>query len=211
MIEKLSKFKLSPASKVFFILLDIVAIIYTIKNRSSNDFIRYTLIIDVSLLIIIFGFLLFLFNELKTVKPLKKILFPYIFYFLLLGPIYYSLFVLIKDFALKLQSSELPNYLVISITIVITLSLGFILFYFRLRRRSIYGVTEALVGVLIAVEKISSENFHEFSSSNFFLAFLTASVYLVVRGFDNIHQGFTKEPFDPLAKKIHSIFNQKKI
>jgi hypothetical protein len=34
--------------------------------------------------------------------------------------------------------------------------------------------------------------------NDFYLALLTAGVYLCVRGFDNIHPGSTKAPLDPV-------------
>ena len=35
-------------------------------------------------------------------------------------------------------------------------------------------------------------------------AMLTAGVYLVVRGLDNVHQGLTKDPKDPIGTKLFS-------
>lgn len=72
-----------------------------------------------------------------------------------------------------------------------------LLFRFRLRWRACYGVTEALVGLLIAPQKL-----HNLGGTSLMLALLTASVYLVVRGFDNVHQGLTKEPRDAWATAI---------
>ena len=49
------------------------------------------------------------------------------------------------------------------------------------------------------------------ADAGFYLALLTAGVYLVVRGLDNIYLGLTKEPIDPLAswlgRKIEKIAN----
>jgi hypothetical protein len=83
------------------------------------------------------------------------------------------------------------------------LSLGSLLFYFRLRWRSLYGATEALVGVSVAVHRVIDVKEDQSTPSiELFLALLTASIYLVVRGFDNVHQGLTKEPMDPVATRF---------
>ena len=67
-----------------------------------------------------------------------------------------------------------------------------------------YGLSEVLVGVSVAVERTTATTASGASplDTSFYLAMLTASVYLVVRGLDNIHQGFTNEPIDPIAARI---------
>jgi hypothetical protein len=78
---------------------------------------------------------------------------------------------------------------------------GAILFAFRLKYRAIYGLSEATVGVLIAAQRFAEPTTNE-AGFSFFIVFLTAGIYLVVRGMDNIHQGITKPPLDPLAAKF---------
>ena len=46
---------------------------------------------------------------------------------------------------------------------------------------------------------IEANNASHIHDANFYIAMLTAGVYLVVRGLDNVHQGFVKEPADPAA------------
>ena len=69
-----------------------------------------------------------------------------------------------------------------------------LLFWFRLRRRSFYGVTEALIGLMMSAVKVNEP--HDSLGPGFLLAILTASVYLIVRGLDNVHQGMVKDPKD---------------
>lgn len=115
---------------------------------------------------------------------------------------YYALAVSIKDtFLWVLSPTYTKNFKLISIIVVIFF-VAFIFFIFRLRFRSLYGISEAVFGFLIAGNKIITENNFEKLDSGFFITILTASVYLVVRGFDNIHQGITKDPIDPIATKI---------
>jgi hypothetical protein len=78
---------------------------------------------------------------------------------------------------------------------------GAMLFSFRLKYRAVYGLSEATVGVLIAAQKFSDPSGND-AGLSFFIAFLTAGIYLVVRGLDNMHQGLTKQPIDPLAIKV---------
>jgi hypothetical protein len=82
-----------------------------------------------------------------------------------------------------------------TIAVLVTVFAGIALFYFRLRWRSLYGITETVVGVLIASYRINTRG--EFTE--LVLAVLTASIYLIVRGLDNVHQGLVKPPLDPIA------------
>jgi uncharacterized membrane protein len=95
---------------------------------------------------------------------------------------------------------------VTSVVIVgsVTLAIGAVLFYFRLRWRFAYGFTETLVGVAVASQRFYSDAMiaKSFSTGPLLLTILTAGIYLVVRGADNMHQGLTKEPLDPLGKKV---------
>jgi hypothetical protein len=72
------------------------------------------------------------------------------------------------------------------------------LFAFRLKLRSFYGLSEAVVGFWVGVQQLGSGA----AGPALVMAMLTASVYLMVRGFDNIHQGLTKDPKDPVATAL---------
>jgi hypothetical protein len=71
--------------------------------------------------------------------------------------------------------------------------IGILFFYFRLRLRSVYGLLETAAGILIGVNKFSGDTSH---STELVIAILTASIYLVVRGLDNVYTGLT----DPKAR-----------
>lgn len=111
-----------------------------------------------------------------------------------------DLLIWIKSFII---SSENAAKTAISFTLIA----GILLFLFRLYYRSLYGITEVLIGLIVSGNKIS-ENGLNHLNSNFYLALLTAGVYLVVRGLDNIHIGFTKLPVDPFALKTKMIFDK---
>lgn len=114
----------------------------------------------------------------------------------------YSMFVTAADSLGWLIASTFVNRQTISLTASITLCAGIVLFYFRLHMRCIYGATEAIAGVAVAVQRVTIEPTSPAQAPAFYLAILTAGVYLVVRGLDNVHQGWTKEPHDRVAKWV---------
>lgn len=94
------------------------------------------------------------------------------------------------------QTSEL---LVLWLSAPATLLLGGAAFLFRLRFRCLYGITEVGAGLFVAWFQVRGGGGGGLLSGAFLLAFITAAVYLVVRGLDNVHQGWKAEPPDPLA------------
>lgn len=87
----------------------------------------------------------------------------------------------------------------IAMTTAYTLGAGGFLFAFRYSTRALYGLTEVAAGVAVAVHRVISPSKIDLNDLGLHLALLTAGIYLVVRGFDNIHQGLTKDPIDPVA------------
>lgn len=80
---------------------------------------------------------------------------------------------------------------------LLTAAAGALFFVFRLRLRLLYGATEALVGAAIAAQRVGSEPGEGLpSETGFYIAILTAGVYLVVRGLDNMHQAMKSD--DPV-------------
>lgn len=90
------------------------------------------------------------------------------------------------------------------IVVWMALLLGLVLFTLRSNLRFFYGISEVLVGLIVAAYRhIPKTSIWDFDT---FLPFLTAGVYLVVRGFDNIQQGLSKNTPDPLVSWLRSIF-----
>ena len=79
---------------------------------------------------------------------------------------------------------------------------GSILFEFRKSLRLLYGFTEVLVGLVVAATRQTQDT--SLTELGPFLAFLTAGVYLVVRGLDNIHHALKSDPPDPLVRLIRA-------
>lgn len=89
----------------------------------------------------------------------------------------------------------------ILLTALTTGVVGAAFFYFRLRQRLLYGATEAFAGIAVAAHRTSAEPGTGLpSETGFYFAVLTAGVYLVVRGLDNMHQGY--KGHDPLTRLV---------
>ena len=135
----------------------------------------------------------------------------------LTGVLFYSIAIWMGDTLsalarITLNMGTLRYYVICPVVIL----LGAALFYFRLRLRSIYGATEALAGIGVVLQQVKkfNETTPEGSTPSvelsalppellvppeLFIPLLTAGVYLIVRGLDNVHQGLTKEPYDRAA------------
>lgn len=80
----------------------------------------------------------------------------------------------------------------------VTLAVGALFFWFRLRERFLYGLSEALAGAAVAAHRLSIEPGQGVPGDRgFYFAVLTAGVYLVVRGIDNMHTAMNShsDPF----------------
>jgi hypothetical protein len=87
---------------------------------------------------------------------------------------------------------------------LLTAIVGGAFFVFRLKQRFVYGATETLAGMVIAGHRVSIEPGAGLpSETGFYLAVLTAGIYLVVRGLDNMHQAAAAgDPFFAWVKTL---------
>jgi hypothetical protein len=184
------------------------ALAHAIITYSKADFTRYSLYTAFPIAVIAVVGLAFEWKAQGFKQPSLGhifLLFQIAFAVLVMGVGYFSIGVALKDIFFWLRSI-LP---IGQFTALLTLPAGLILFFFRLKFRAVYGLTETLVGMVIAAQRASDVGVIALDNRNFYLAVLTAGVYLVVRGLDNIHQGLTKPPIDPLAAKLISRFKPK--
>ncbi|MBK7232645.1 MAG: hypothetical protein IPH93_10365 [Saprospiraceae bacterium] len=72
-----------------------------------------------------------------------------------------------------------------------------------MKYKTIYGLIEVSIGVMIALSKIKEYWTVQPVSTDFIVGYVTASIYLIVRGCDNLHQGFKSGSKDPIAKRVH--------
>ncbi|MBA3680281.1 MAG: hypothetical protein H0W73_03700 [Bacteroidetes bacterium] len=200
-------------TQVLGVCIAIISIIYCVNARTWNDIFKYASYISIGLLVVFFLIIIIInvFNSGITKKGFKDFAFvlPLIILLLVIAGISnYSIFVGIKDIFLWIKSPSISKTSAIILTSLFTLALGSGLFYFRLRMRAIYGLTEAAIGIVVAGNRALTQ-MDQFASSDFYLAILTASVYLIVRGFDNIHQGLTKDPIDQYGTKLFAFFKKR--
>lgn len=195
-----------------FLFLYTVSVGYGISARSLDEYITYALTIA--------GITVFLLTALEwstrrknviaqgrrlaplTFKYLMEVLAVNTFVSLLIGLFYYSLAVSVVDFYdwfLRLNPMGNQRQF-IGVGAAIIFALGCAFFWIRLKLRFTYGVIEATVGVALAVHRLSAEQQIGLpADTGFYFAMLTASVYLIVRGLDNMHQGWKDVAKDPLA------------
>jgi hypothetical protein len=100
-----------------------------------------------------------------------------------------SLYSVTVDAVDWVHSPNLNAHIVNMLSLGIVLVSGYSLFLFRKKYRSIYGSTEILIGVVIAMHNAQSLFERGNLDPTLFFAFITAGIYLVVRGLDNIHEG----------------------
>lgn len=170
-----------------FLLVDVFSL-----DRSFLSAVGYSLLISA---LVTFGVVASdfsnIWSRLKNREGIRKLLIRNVNDKLLilgLGFAYYTILASVYDFFFYLIDSSSRSAMTLIVTVVGTLSLGGLLFYFRLKQRLIYGVTEILVGLFVAGYRVISTNSSGYLQPEFFIVILTAGVYLVVRGMDNMHQ-----------------------
>jgi hypothetical protein len=195
---------IAHGSLVVIVMIVIVAIIHTIRDRAFQEVWRGSLIwavliLGIVVLVTVIGWIM--------LRPrahrfwIMQVLFAPLIA-ALLSFFCYSIAVLLKDLFLWLRDPNTLSWRATAASLLVLL-IGASLFYFRLRFRTIYGTSEVLIGVGIAMQRVVGTPKGAVAlTTDVFLALLSASIYLVVRGCDNIHRGLTKEPLDPLATAI---------
>lgn len=209
-----------PWARISSVILFGWALVHAIRTRTVDDFIKYPGYIAGTIALVLA--IIFLVD---WVKSGRRGLAGEDFAIILGGAAgaavggiaYYSAGASIKDAYLWIQQPSVLQTATskpgaVLITILGTVATGALLFYIRLRLRSVYGLTEAIVGVTMAANRVMSlQDMTSFRDSNFYLALLTAGIYLVVRGMDNIHQGLTKSPLDPAASAVVNWYKRRTV
>lgn len=192
---------------LFFLIaaISLAAVIYSALNRSIEEYLRYSMVLAIPFAAV---FIHLAWQDRQ--RGIRRFLFYSIFVWptvsLMQGAWFYSLIVALKDSGVWLfHNVTFTTSSVIAMTLL-TATIGSLLFWFRLRYRCLYGSTEASVGLLIAGYKYlgTGAAYTIPSDPNFYLVVLTAGIYLVVRGLDNIHQGLYGTPGDPIAHKFRN-------
>ncbi|MDB5825668.1 MAG: hypothetical protein JWR21_4372 [Herminiimonas sp.] len=182
-----------------------VCLTYAIYNRSEADWKTYPLWITIAGTVAVWAWVTRRWQDVIKMYPrrpwlrFQMAIFAVPQMVALTVAFYYGIVVAIQDAGTFVagQLASGPNATKAALITMITLASGVGLFWFRLSFRLLYGFSEALVGVLVAGHRITTS----LSSVDLYLAILTAGVYLVVRGLDNMHIGW-KNPLDPVSRRL---------
>lgn len=176
-----------------FGLLILGAIVYAASTRSVADFIRFPLTTALGMTVLIFAASLSSIRIPRNIgaawSGLKQIAAIWVFS-VIVSLLLYSVGVSALD-AYQRASGVMTHRGQFSLIIGITTAIaGSLLFLIRMKWRVTYGVSEAFVGVAIASHRAYGEpSLWTTSDFGFYAAVLTAGIYLVVRGLDNVSQG----------------------
>lgn len=83
--------------------------------------------------------------------------------------------------------------------VLLVLAGGALLYTFRCKFRSLYGLTEILAGVVIGTLRYTTGSPHH--NADWAFGILTAGIYIAVRGLDNFFTGLSE---DPVALKVQA-------
>jgi hypothetical protein len=189
--EHLRKKRVLPLVTATFGVLLASAFIYAFGSRTLVDLWNYCKPVAIALTALFVLISLGLLHD-KETRPPGTIVAVIVFSPLLaclLAVTFFAVETSLRDFFSWAQNPKTHSWLGVASSLAV-LMLGAILFYFRLHWRSCFGVAEASAGVLLALQKVFSFQDLNASTDLGFLAWLlTASIFLVVRGFVNVHEG----------------------
>ena len=166
-----------------------LCIYYTINNRQLEDYKYIVLILGVISSALVVS-QVYQNNKLETLATLLGISLFLILLAPFTGMMFYSIFVCFYDAAIYLYKIS-NEYWRIILPAIFSLAAGYSLFLFRQKKRVLYGFSEVMVGVMVGVlhgQRVLAGQ-SGLGSPDFYIAVLTASIYLIVRGFDNMSLG----------------------
>jgi len=124
---------------------------------------------------------------------------------LFVGLVWYSFGVACVDgyhWVVNMKPTQNKQHSTVLVSLTV-LMLGACFFWVRLRLRFVYGATEAGLGISFAAHRYGAESSISLpAETGFYFAVMTAGVYLVVRGMDNMHQAWIEQK-DPLTRIIY--------
>jgi hypothetical protein len=172
--------------------LMVAAVFYGLLSRPIGDVLRYSALVAGGLSVSVLGGVGSGWIRSKRGRPSRNQVAQFLVLLIAVpvlgGPVYYGLFATMADLyrlLLPVRQASLGASMVAALAMVA----GLALFWLRLRVRLVYGLSEVMVGLAIAAWRGYGETTSGVPSTpEFYLAILTASIYLVVRGLDNMHQ-----------------------
>ncbi|OYQ38653.1 hypothetical protein CHU94_14470 [Rhodoferax sp. TH121] len=184
------------------------AIYHAATTRTAAEYLRYGWIFGIPLMLAVGNLWFSTWRKSKQIKVWLRILMlvHLIAGAAIGGALYYSLVASAYDFLRWLiQQWDRPYSGPLLVGMAVFL-IGLVLFLFRVRYRATYGLTEVAAGISIATYKYIEVSTGTHSAAptdpNLLIALLTAGVYLVVRGLDNMQQGLSATPADRLLQPL---------
>lgn len=188
--------------------LVLAAVLYTILHRTAEEYFRQSFPIAVFIAIVGYGFFVMRWSIFGLPKVSIHVFLLLVLYLpvviVLCTVVYYSIWVVLSDSYIWLQHQSPPRELYVKLTGILVLVVASVLFLFRLHARFFFGLTEALIGFLVALWKVPKNADPALWDLNILFVMLTASIFLIVRGLDNMHTGLKSEPGDTILKSIEA-------
>jgi len=182
------------------------AVLYSIFHRTPEEFLAESFPIAAFLIFISYGFFVVRWSLFGRPKfSIHLVLLPILYLPILVGfttVVYWGVWVALRDNYEWFQHQSPSRSFSLAAIGILTVGLGYGLFIFRLRARFFFGLTEAIAGLFIALRNVPANADPASWSSEIFLVILTAGIFLVVRGFDNMHTGLKSEPSDAVLKSF---------
>ncbi|HEY9209792.1 MAG TPA: hypothetical protein VIO56_00140 [Methylotenera sp.] len=186
--------------------LILVAVLYTIFHRTPNELFEESFPIAVFLAIISYGFFVMKWSIFGQPKfNIHLLLLPLLYLplaIMILTVVYYGIWGALQDGYVWIKHLSPPRGLFVAFIGVMVVGLGYALFLFRLHVRFFFGLTEAVTGLFIALQNVPENADPVLWNSQIFIVILTAGIFLIVRGFDNMYTGLKPESRDSFLKEI---------
>ena len=187
--------------------LTLGAVLYSVFHRTTQEFLAESAPIAAFLVFIAYSFFIMRWSLFGRPKfNIHLVLLPILYLpilSVLVTVIYWGIWIALHDSYVWFQHQSPPRGFFLTVIGILVVLIGYNLFLFRLHARFIFGLTEAIAGLVIALRNVPADADPVLWSSEIFLVILTAGIFLVVRGFDNMHTGVRSEPRDAVLKAFH--------
>lgn len=189
------------------VLLILAVVMHTIFHRTPSELFGESFPIAVFLAIISYGFFAMRWSILGRPKiSIHLFLLPVLYLpvvIVALSVVYYGIWAALQDSYIWVEHQSPPRGFFVAFIGVMVFVLGYALFLFRLHARFFFGLTEAVTGLVIALGNIPANADPVLWSSQIFIVILTTGIFLIVRGFDNMHLGLKSETRDALLRAFN--------
>lgn len=193
-----------PREQWFIAFFILAASAYALFTRTAGQIVEDSLPIAIFLAVLSYAYFTMRWGLFGAPRlSIHLILLPTVYLPLLivaLTIVYYGIWIGIRDGYAWLGRQSPPRWFFVTLVGIAVVGVGYLLFLFRLHFRFFFGLTEAVVGLLIGLRNVPTNADPASWTSEIFVLMLTASVFLIVRGFDNMHTGLKPESRDSFLR-----------